>query len=691
MANITINEISQTYSYNISDTSYACVALPITACWGPGFIDPEAAGKFVDGDEEHNKLEMNDALEKMKWTRFPATQSGLESFISTFRGPIQNYRLIGDNSYNVALTLITAGYDVLVSRLTTGLQAQGEFVFATEGTTDPEEPGTPDNPENPENPEDPSKPTNPDNGEGDGELPELGEGEVELFSMRATGDSVASKSLVVKAKYCGTFGNSLKVVLRKLQNYNRWNIITYIVDAAGIQTAVENKTFVFDIDNAVGNILHISELESNFLEFVVQGSIHDTDTFSISGEEIRLAGGTDHLPEAMFPDVESYMNKAISLADVRYRLANNVTEGESKNYKYVHDLKNIAAEGNLDTQSAKVIAFREWTYTTCFNTFETLEDKLSYNPNRVIVPGWDDQDFNYLLDESTTTMFDSISPLHAKLMEVAYKSRCATAYLDIPKSLSRDYVYSDDIDNPGYAQMLARYVPSSVGYDNNVSFFASNSALFAPWGKFVYTGTSKSMEASPSFLALAIERSMIKNQPSQYEWQLPLSRKHDLKIGELAYGIPKKYLDIWQQTEGVGINCITNIPDTGVSIWGNSTLFEVAPATYQALANLSTRKLVNAVEDLAYRCGISITFQYNNDSAYQSFFAGMSPLLDAMKNVGAIDDYYIRMSEDINGFDQVNLNSVVGQIYLTVRGVINDITIDLIALPSNVSLDQFKA
>lgn len=682
MATITINEVSQNYNYNISDSSYACVALPITACWGPGFVDPELSGKFVEGDVNQNQISMNDALEKMQWTRFTANQSGLESFISTFRGPIQNYRLIGDNSYNVALTLITAGYDVLVSRITTGLQAQGEFVFETEEVKDPDQPTTPITP--------PTGPTDPDLGEGEVEFPDAGEGEVP-FSLRSSGESTATKSLVVKAKYCGTFGNSLKVVLRKLENYNRWNIITYIVDSAGIQTAVENKTFVFDIDNAVGNILHISEIESSFLEFVVNGDISDTDPFESSPDGIRLAGGSDHLPEDLFPDIDTYMEKAVAYAKTRYQVANNVDDLEAGNYKYVQDLQAIKDSGTLDIQTAKVLAFREWEFTACFNTLDTISDRLSYNPNRVIVPGWDDQDFNYLLDQTVSAQMDSISPLHAKLMEVAYNSRCATAYLDVPKSLGRDYVYNDDKDNPGYAQMLARYIPANAGYDNNISYFSSNSALFAPWGKFTYTGTSKQMEASPSFLTLVIERAMILNQPSQYEWQLPISRKHTLKIGQLAYSIPKKYLDIWQQSEGVGINCITNIPDMGVSIWGNSTLFEVAPATYQALANLSTRKLVNAVEDLAYKCGISITFQYNNDSAFQSFFAGMSPLLDTMKNVGAIEDYYIRMSQDINGMDAVNLNSVVGQIYLTVNGVINDITVDLIALPSTVSLDQFRS
>ena len=127
----------------------------------------------------------------------------------------------------------------------------------------------------------------------------------------------------------------------------------------------------------------------------------------------------------------------------------------------------------------------------------------------------------------------------------------------------------------------------------------------------------------------------------------------------------------------------------GVSLWGNSTLYEVPPSVYQALANLSTRKLVNAVEDLAYRCGIGITFQYNNDQAYNAFYAGMTPLLDTMKNVGAIDDYKIQMSADISGVDRVNANTVIGKIYLVINGVVNDIYIDLVCLPPGTNLDSY--
>lgn len=656
MANITINEVSQNYSYNIGNNSYATVALPITSCWGPGYVSDCS---YYDETGEPTLPQLDeDALESVMWNRFPATQAGLESFISTYRGPAAKYRSLNDNSYQMAMTLLTSGYDVLVCRVATGTQASGTFSF-TDAAVTADEGDT----------EEPSAPT-----------------------------ITETSKLVIKAKYTGSFGNNLRILLQYFPTYKRWNIITYILDESGLQTAVENKSFVFDIDNSTDTLPHISELESNFIE-IDYCSVY-TDNVNLLGKneagelevvgasETILTGGDDWMA-SQANDIN--LKTAYKYAEFRY----NPEGDEEFNCAYLDVINNLVADAtDLDPAFTSKIMIKQWLYTSTYQVLDTLKDKLSYRPQRIIVPGWDDQNF-LEIDEnwiSTDAYWQTLSPLHVKLMEVAYYSRCATAYLDIPKALKRKQVYNENEDSNlwGYAQKLANYTQQSVMRDINIGYFSSHSALFAPWGKYTYAGTAKQMEASPSFLALMIERAMILNQPSQYEWQLPTNRKHNLRIGKLDYNISKKYLDMWQKTEGVGINCITNIPDMGISIWGNSTLFSVPPATYQALANLSTRKLVNAIEDLAYKCGISITFQYNNDQAYNAFYAGMQPLLDTMKNQGAITDSYIRMSEDIDGLDQVNVNSVVGTIYITVNGVVNDISIDLVALPPNVDLGQYR-
>lgn len=605
MANIQINEISQNYSYNIGSSSFCTVALPITASWGPALIDPKSANR-----------DLKDLLESVTWKKFPATQAGVESFISTFRGPAANYRIAKDYSYHTALTLLANGYDVLVCRLCPGTHAEASIVDKKE----------------------------------------------------------AGNSLTFKAKHPGTFGNSLQIKMQKVINRNYWNAIVYVVDITGVKTAVENLVFTFNIDAATDSIMHISEIESNFVDFVTAGTLTDTTEFSTDITTIQLSGGTDRAADGT---AEAMMDEAIQLAEKRFSDAgSSVTD-----YKAAL----TAAKSVVDVSRASSIRYMEWLYTYSLPVYDLLKDKISYSPARIISPGWDDQNIQDISGDIVTSLA-AVSPIHIKLMDVAYHSRCAVSYLDIPKCLPRSAVHDDSSTNPGYAQKLARFSPA----DNlDGSLYNSHSTLFAPWGQFIYTGTSKMASASPSFLALIIERAMIKNQSLQYEWIMPSSRKHNLPIGKLAYTIPKTVLDTWQNIEGTRINILTEMPDMGIILWGNSTLFEVPPATYQALANLSTRKLVNAVEDVVYKVGLSITFNYNNDEAYSKFYVGVSPILDSMKNAGAIVDYKIKMSADINGVDSVNANTVIGKIYLTVNGVIEDINVDLIALPSSVDLSTY--
>lgn len=697
MAQITINEISQNYTYNIGSNAFATVALPITAMWGPAYMEPATMGVTKD-----------EMLEMTTWNHFPATQSGLESFVATYRGPASNFRMYNDYSYQMAMTLLTAGYDVLVCRVCPGTLAQGTLII----------------------------------------------------------DSVMHTSLAVSAKYPGTFGNQIRVTLKKVtkKEYDSvkkkyvelpyyWNAIVYVCDSSGVQTAVENLIFVFDINNSTDNIPHISEVESKFITFAYDNITSD-DPNPADDLSCYLAGGTDNInsvtstvptdavkgtyngqenwftpiykepanwdtvytdtvtfvgyagvtnkptfvttsagPQGKAPEFREgvYYNKLevdvsgeFSTALTRLALIRYVDE----NANYVVQLKNAAA--NI-SDITKLTSFyhMEWIYNAACDVYDLLKDKLNYNPQRIISPGWDDQDYLKLTGDYGTVF--QVSPIHQKILEVSYYSRCATGMIDIPRSCPRRLVYNDDVENPGYAQMLSRDEVPVGGSDVNAVLFNTHCALFAPWGQYKYVGMGKQCIAPPALLALLIQRAMILNQSLQYEWALPTNRTHNLNIGKMDYKVPKKLLDIWQKLEGVGVNVITEIPELGLSIWGNSTLYEVPPATYQALANLSTRFLVNAVEDIAYKCGLAITFQYNNEQAYNKFYAGVTPTLDTMKNVGAIDDYYVKMAADINGLDQVNANTVIGKIYLVINGVINDIIIDLIALPPGTDLNQYRS
>lgn len=604
MATITINEISRNYTYTTGTTNFCSVAMPITASWGPAFEDPETLGITLDQE-----------LESAAFSHFPATNEGLEAFIATYRGPAANYRSAKDFSYHIALTLLTAGYDVDICRVCAGSHASA--------------------------------------------------------TLNATIGSDATGSVTFRAKYPGSFGNNLIGAITKVINRDYWNLVVYIVDSSGARVAVENRVFVFDFDKSTDNLQHISEVQSNFFDITVD-NIETDDNVTFTSTAVRLVGGSDRKPDTTPADM---LDDAIALANTRYGL---VPASDISDYRAA---LNAVKASNPSLAKASSIRYMEWNYNAAYYVLDILTDKLAYDSKRLIMPGWDDQNFWFLTGE-TVSRIGAITPLHARMMEVAAQARCLTALLDLPKSLDRSGVWNEstDVSQYGYTQIVSNYIPTD-GYDSD-GLFSTHSALFGPWAQYRYAGTSRNNIAPPGFLALMIQLAMLKNQSLQYEWAQPQTRRHNLSIGQPDYKIPKKLLDNWQSIEGCSINVITQIPDQGITVWGNSTCFDVPPATYNALQNLSTRYLMNAVKDVAYRTGVAITFQYNNNEAYSKFYTGCSPICDTMVSVGAITSYSISMSKDINGLDSVNLNSVIGQIVLYVEGVINDITIDLIALPA---------
>lgn len=635
MANITINEVSQNYTYNIGNNSYATVATPIAACWGPGYFYSGESGESLE-----------DVLEKVAWRRYPATQAGMEAFVADYRGPEAYYKAAKDFSYHQCLTYLSAGYDVLVCRVTSGAEAHLQYDFQGTG-------------------------------------------------------GAHDKVFDVYAKYPGTFGNSLLVKFTQKTYYSvqdhddhaYWMATVYVQDASGYRNAVESFVFAAAVEDATDSIPYIDDVESAFVVFkdiqydVLEVARNITGYVRGTAYDGPLTDGSDGI-EVDDDNLETVSTDIQAKIDRRFDVA-----GRASSVTLKTAYKNAVGEVFSDSDTVGLVKLtalysREIHYTMAADAIKLLTDKLAYNPDVLVLPGWDDIDFAYLegIDpsaDSISATIDDVSPLHAIMLDTAYFSRCAVAYLDIPRSIEKKNVYD-------YAQVLSRYQSATAGTSGpNASLFNTNGALIVPWGQYRYVGTGRNNIANPAFESLMIERAMILNQAAQYWWALPDNRRHNLKMGKLDYDVSKKYLDKWQSLEGVGVNVITNIPELGLSVWGNSTLYEVPPATYQALANLSTRKLFNSIEDLVYKVGISITFAYNNDQAYSKFYAGVTPLLDTMKNVGAIDGYYVKMAADINGLDQVNANTVVGKIYLIVNGVINDIVVDLIALPPGSDLSVY--
>lgn len=637
MAKITINEISQDYSYAIGNNSYATVALPITSSWGPGFFPYEVYPSQYNSDQ--------DVLEDLKWQHFSSSSEGLEKFISMYRGATTIASDAMDKSFQTAITLLSAGYDILVCRIGLGHVAEGYPVALRDDGA-----------------------AVPTVGAGDDisqgfTLPEGYFGSLPLFK--------------VSAMYPGSFGNNISAKIKlvsanstSVSDTDYINVIVY-VETNGSRVAVENSNiYLSDFESYKSAYIRIDEV----------GAV-DTDTQKVAVIGNNAAAVTFELADGddgySFISTEGLDGLKASLVARGFATGSTPTHVTS----YYDAVLAYAGDNTVSTRFSASF-YREWVFSKEGLVLDLLKDRLTYSPD-VVMSAWDDQDFKFYkytvpaVGAETPNTFIA-GPQDKKLFEVACQSRCCAAFISAPRSLTRSGVKE-------YAALLSDAVKD---YTND-GLASTHGAMFGPWGRIRYQGTSLMDVAAPSFLGLMEMRSMHLNSPTQYFWALPTNRKVTLNLGEFDYTLSSAYLDSWQAKSGVDVNALVKLPDLGTCIYGNSTLYNVPEAAYNALQNLSTRLMFNELRNYSYRCGLAITFQYNNAQAYSAFYAGMTPILDTMRNVGAIDNYIIKVNAELDELGQVMANSVIGKIYLVVNGVINDLTVDLIALPAGTDLNQF--
>ena len=367
---------------------------------------------------------------------------------------------------------------------------------------------------------------------------------------------------------------------------------------------------------------------------------------------------------------------------------------------------------SLSNSQLKLEAVRQAALRYCLYAIPALTDKIHYEYDVLMLPGWDDQNFGAEIaqtaDGGDAANNDyKASQLQKVMAAVCVWSKCGVACLDAPRHAPFRCIKNHE--DGGLAQQLAQEIPvTSVRFDNediglddtnNVVALdgeplrATKATMLVNWVDYTFPilGNTKTA-VSPTLANLLIRRSQLEQQALRQFWCQPTNQVHKVRFGKVDNRIGQVLLEYWQDNDrGVGVNPIVNDPDMGVVLRGNFTLFDNPEMSYNALRNLSTRYLFNEVAKAAFNAGRRIQLTYNNVTAMGRFKAAMYPVLDAMVDAQAIDGYLILINPDINGLDQVNANSVVGNIYLKVNGVVQDIDIALIALPPGTDLSQFTS
>ena len=506
-----------------------------------------------------------------------------------------------------------------------------------------------------------------------------------------------SQIMRVQAKYPGTFGNNLKVRIKCALNANGFKIGTVeVFDNSGYNSypdevvttdkLLELVSVAFDEDAATDNRPLITEAVFSNIDtpkFVVKStnaSVSPTE-YPAGVFVMSLYRGTDYLTD--FKDIEG-KPVSITASDVKDIVAESF-DTDSTFYGYIKD---IAEDYEANDHDALVRLYnQQMLYKRFYACVGELTDPIIYDWDALVQGIADDQYVpkSYLEAHPEFTMEYEVSTLVTKMIEVAANSKCGAALIGTPFGMPRGI-------QTGSGAAVVR--TGALKYKDLVSqavgaTYSTFGEVVGPWCKttLALAGANSWIAPEIAHLLLIINAKGVGGQNKW--WMIPAGMLGSGIVHSPEYKIKKKYLDLIQNhDEGVCLNPLMEVPGKGFTCFGNSTLWDKPLGTYNALQNLSTRFLTNRVKQRIWDTALQILFKYNNEDAYSHFYAGLSPLLDEMRAVGALTGneynpwgYRIIMNPDIINLDRINANTVIGRVELAVTGVIDTVDVDLFLLP----------
>lgn len=507
-------------------------------------------------------------------------------------------------------------------------------------------------------------------------------------------DGTGGSILSVRAKYPGTYGNQLKVrVKTDLDDMGRVIGVVEVFDRNGryehsdrvvnTDALLEQTAVAFDDAGSTDNRPMITEMVSNYLSSISLTNIN----LVTSGIEVvtSLVDGTDKAiktlglaGEGEVPASELTPNAIADLAGERF---------DNKQCSFIQYLR--AVMGATETSDDDKI--RIWMQQMCYHNallmIPELTDPIIYDWDAVFCGIRDDQYVPQTFIDNTPgfEMEFEVTKMHAVLLDTAAQSKCGCAIIGTPFGMKR-----------GTWEPISRYATGAILFKNELNAYVGQTLstfgeCVGPWCRTTLPMSGTNSWCCPEMAHLLLIISTEAKDGVRYWWLPPAGMVDTGVVYSPEYKIKKAYMDLIQNhDEGVCLNPLMHVPGKGLTCFGNSTLWDKPLGTYNALQNLSTRFLCNRVKQGIWNAALEILFKYNNNEAYTHFYALLSPLLDLMRSVGALNStpknpmgYRIIMNPDVVGLDHINANTIIGRVELAVQGVVDSVDVDLFLLPPN--------
>lgn len=507
-----------------------------------------------------------------------------------------------------------------------------------------------------------------------------------------------TQAVQITAKFPGSFGNNLKVRIKCGLNPAGLKIGTVEVfdnngyntnpnEIVPTDTLLEIVSVAFDEDAATDSRPLITEATFSNLDaptfFVYSSGVDVSPSDYPTGTQvISLLYGTDYATS--LPD-----GSAIAVQDILDIVAERF-DTDSSFYNYINK---VATGYAANDQDALIRLYnQQMLYKRFQGTVGELTDEFVYDWDALVQGIADDQyvpkSFLEAHGDNSADPFYmeyEVSTLVTQMITVAANSKCGAAFIGTPFGMPRGI-------QTGTGATAVK--TGALKYKDSLSqavgpVYSTFGEVVGPWCKttLALSGANSWIAPEIAHLLLIINSKGIGGINKW--WMVPAGMLGTGIVHTPEYKIKKHYLDLIQDhDEGVCLNPLMEVPGKGFTCFGNSTLWDKPLGSYNALQNLSTRLLTNRVKQRIWDTALQILFRYNNEDAYSHFYAGLSPLLDEMRSVGALVGneynpwgYRIIMNPDIVNLDRINANTVIGKVELAVAGVIDTVDVDLFLLP----------
>lgn len=519
-----------------------------------------------------------------------------------------------------------------------------------------------------------------------------------LDAIFSGGDGSAELNIKFKAKYPGSYGNQLKVRIKsdvdengnpiaQIEVFDRNGFYNDNDKIMSTDSLIEQIPVALSEQGATDNRPYITEAVSEYLGYIVPTGNVSLIITPGSIKVFSMYGGTDSPTVGSAEVSEGYIEASEIELDTILGLAK--TRFYTETSAYLSYIRNVYPSL---TQSEKI---QLWSFQKCMlnvmGMLPELTDPFVYDWDAVFCGIQDDQyipksyiDERAERHEKTNVEFE-VTRIHYLLFEVAAQSKCGAAIVGTPFGMRR-----------GTWDPISKYGTGAIDFKNSLSLtlgptLSTYGEVVGPWCRSTLPLNGKNTWVCPELAHLLLIISKKTDDGVRYWWLPPAGMNGSGIVYAPEYKIKKHYLDIIQNhEEGVCLNPLMNVPGKGFTCFGNSTLWDKPLGTYNALQNLSTRFLCNRVKQGIWNAALEILFRYNNNEAYTHFYALLSPLLDTMRSVGALNStpknplgYRIVMNPDVISLDHINANTVIGRVELAVQGVIDTVNVDLFLLPPN--------